>query len=63
MCWLNRISEGRKNHRSQFSHTFPHNNLFLYHLMRLRGDVMQGWGWGGGGGGGGGGRLIGVEPL
>ena len=49
MCWLNRISEGRKNHRSQFSNTFPHNNLYLHHLLRLRGDVMQGGGGGGGG--------------
>ena len=55
MCWLNRISEERKNHRSQFSHTFPQNNLYLYHLLRLRGDVMQG---GGGGGEAGRGRTV-----
>ena len=37
---LNLISEERKNHRSQFSHAFPHN-FYLFHLVRLWGDVMQ----------------------
>lgn len=46
---LNRISEERKNHRSQFSHAFPHNNFYLFHPVRLWGDVMQ---WG-----------VGSEPL